>query len=74
MWFQAWNIDDATIAFLWFSISHYHDIRVKVNSGLIARKSMKILKIYKNIKIHKNKKYNSRKKTVASRIFAFSRK
>ena len=35
---------------------------------------MKILKIYKNIKIHKNKKYNSRKKTVASRIFAFSRK
>ena len=37
-------IDGATMAFLWFAISHQYGSGIEVNSDLVARKSIKILK------------------------------
>ena len=47
--FKFQIIDDAAMAFLRFSISHKYDSRINFNSGLIARKSVKILKRYQKI-------------------------
>ena len=47
--FKFQIIYDAAIVFLRCSISHKYDSRIKVSSGFIARKSVKILKRYQKI-------------------------